>query len=98
MLSADCYLGDTMKKLTSILIFVAASLFIAQGQAALPSAAQQAVNGIDAERIRATVKYISDDSFQGRGTGQKGGDMAADWLAEQFNKYGLQPAGDKGTV
>jgi Zn-dependent M28 family amino/carboxypeptidase len=63
----------------------------------LPQAAQQAMNSIDPERIRATVKYLSDDSLQGRGTGQKGGDMAADWIAQQFKSYGLQPAGDNGS-
>ncbi|HEY5027362.1 MAG TPA: hypothetical protein VIK39_03055 [Candidatus Angelobacter sp.] len=55
------------------------------------------MNAIDAEKIRATVKYLSDDALQGRGTGQKGGDMAADWIAAQFKSYGLAPAGDQGT-
>jgi Zn-dependent M28 family amino/carboxypeptidase len=59
--------------------------------------AQQAMNSIDSEKIRATVKYLSDDSLQGRGTGQKGGDMAADWIAQQFKSYGLQPAGENGS-
>jgi Zn-dependent M28 family amino/carboxypeptidase len=55
------------------------------------------MNAIDAEKIRATVKYLADDKLEGRGTGQKGGDLAADWIAEQFKSYGLQPAGDNGT-
>lgn len=86
-----------MNKLaTTILLFVAVPLF-AQSHNGLPSAAQQAMNSIDSEKIRATVKYLSDDYFQGRGTGQKGGDMAADWLAQQFKSYGVQPAGDHGS-
>src|ERR1700724_3405930 len=63
----------------------------------LPADALQAMNSIDSEKIRATVKYLADDALQGRGTGQKGGDMAADWLGAQFKAYGLQPAGDNGT-
>lgn len=63
----------------------------------LPAPAQQAMNSIDAEKIRAAVKYLSDDSLQGRGTGQKGGDMAANWIAAQFKSYGLLPAGANGT-
>ena len=55
------------------------------------------MSSIHAEKIRTTVKYLSDDSFEGRGTGQKGGDKAADWIAAQFKSYGLQPAGEKGT-
>jgi Zn-dependent M28 family amino/carboxypeptidase len=63
----------------------------------MPAGAQKAMNAIDAEKIRATVKYLSDDKLEGRGTGQKGGDMAADWIAAQFKSYGLAPAGDGGT-
>lgn len=63
----------------------------------LPKDAETAMNAIDSEKIRATVKYLSDDSLEGRGTGQKGGDKAADWLGEQFKGYGLQPAGDNGS-
>jgi Zn-dependent M28 family amino/carboxypeptidase len=63
----------------------------------LPAAAQQAMNSINAEKIRATVKYLSDDSLEGRGTGQKGGDKAADWIAAQLKSYGVLPAGDNGT-
>ncbi len=55
------------------------------------------MKSIDAEKIRATVKFLSDDSLEGRGTGQKGGDAAADWIAAQFKSYGLAPAGDDGT-
>jgi len=63
----------------------------------LSNDARQAMNSIDSEKIRATVKYLADDSLEGRGTGQKGGDVAADWLGAQFKAYGLLPAGDNGT-
>lgn len=85
-----------MRKLRFNLLFLVISLVSAQCQN-LPSAAQQAMNGIDSEKIRATVKYLSDDALQGRGTGQKGGDMAADWIAQQFKSYGVQPAGDNNS-
>jgi TonB family protein len=52
---------------------------------------------IDAEKIRAHVKYLSSDALEGRGTGQKGGDAAADYLGAQFKSYGLKPASDAGT-
>ena len=90
-----------MKQLASLLV-LASSLLIAQNKpstsaSALPAAAQQAMRSIDPEKIRATVKYLSDDSLEGRGTGQKGGDKAADWIAEQMKSYGVQPAGDNGS-
>lgn len=52
---------------------------------------------IDPKKIRAHVKYLSSDALEGRGTGQKGGEMAAEYIAAQFKSYGLQPASDAGT-
>src|SRR5215472_5959273 len=52
---------------------------------------------IDPEKIRSHVKYLASDALEGRGTGQKGGDQAAEYIAAQFKSYGLQPASDAGT-
>ena len=52
---------------------------------------------VDKEKIRAHVKYLSSDELEGRGTGQRGGDLAADYIGKQFTSYGLKPAGDNGT-
>ena len=35
--------------------------------------------------------------LEGRGTGQRGGDIAAEYIATQFQAYGLKPAGENGT-
>jgi Zn-dependent M28 family amino/carboxypeptidase len=51
----------------------------------------------DPERIRGHVKYLASDELEGRGMNQKGGDLAAEYLADQFKSYGLKPAGDHGT-
>ncbi len=63
----------------------------------LPSIAVAAMQNINPEHIRAHVKFLSDDLLEGRGTGQRGGDIAAAYLATQFSLYGLKPAGDNGT-
>jgi Zn-dependent M28 family amino/carboxypeptidase len=87
-----------MTPLRSLLFFFTLTpLLVAQSQAGLPAAAERAMGSIDAEKIRATVKYLSDDALEGRGTGQKGGDRAADWIALQLKSYGLLPAGDHHT-
>src|SRR5215470_19614209 len=52
---------------------------------------------IDPEKIRVHIKYLASDALEGRGTGQKGGEMAAEYIAAQFKSYGLQPASDVGT-
>src|SRR5512133_865774 len=64
--------------------------------ATLPSGAKAAEKSIDPEHIRATVRFLSSDLLEGRGTGQRGGDIAAEYIAAQFASYGLKPAGDKG--
>jgi Zn-dependent M28 family amino/carboxypeptidase len=57
---------------------------------------QAAIASIDPERIRAHVKFLADDLLEGRGTGTRGGDLAARYIASQFELYGLKPAGDDG--
>src|SRR5215468_4154829 len=52
---------------------------------------------IDAGRIRAHVKFLAGDLLEGRGTGQRGGDLAAEYIATEFALYGLKPAGDQKT-
>src|SRR5271157_998171 len=65
--------------------------------ASLPRAAEQAMAAVDPEKIRAQVKFLASDLLEGRGTGQRGGDIAAEYIATQFALYGLKPAGDNGT-
>ena len=62
-----------------------------------PPAVAAPLPQIEKERIRAHVKYLSSDELEGRGTGQRGGDLAADYIAKQFASYGLKPAGESGT-
>ncbi len=52
---------------------------------------------IDAERIRAHVKFLSSDLLEGRGMGQRGSEIAAEYIATQFALDGLKPAGEHGT-
>jgi len=62
-----------------------------------PDGMMAALHNVQAERIRADVKYLSSDALEGRGTGTRGGDLAADYIAKQFKDAGLEPAGDAGT-
>jgi Zn-dependent M28 family amino/carboxypeptidase len=65
--------------------------------ARLPGTAIAAMQKIDPERIRAHVRFLADDLLEGRGTGQRGGDIAAEYMATQFALYGLKAAGENGT-
>src|SRR5580658_10439516 len=63
----------------------------------LPGAAYAALETITPDHIRWHVRYLSHDLLEGRGTGQRGGDLAAEYIATQFAEYGLKPAGDHGS-
>jgi Zn-dependent M28 family amino/carboxypeptidase len=49
-----------------------------------------------AERWRAHVAFLADDSLEGRNTGSEGHRKAADYVADRFKRAGLEPAGTSG--
>jgi Zn-dependent M28 family amino/carboxypeptidase len=63
----------------------------------VPPAIKAAEASINAEKIRAHVRFLADDLLEGRAPGLRGGDLAAKYIATQFALYGLRPAGDNGT-
>jgi len=50
-----------------------------------------------ANRIKADVKFLADDMLKGRDTGSEGYRIAANYVAAEYERLGLQPAGDNGT-
>src|SRR5437867_998479 len=64
------------------------------GNAQAPKAAAPVFS---AERIRADVKHLADDRFEGRGIGTLGEERAIEFIAAEFAKAGLKPAGQRGT-
>jgi len=65
--------------------------------AGLPSAASAAAASIDAEKIRAHVRFLSLDLLEGRGPGTRGAELAAEYIATQMALAGVEPAGENGT-
>jgi len=63
----------------------------------LPPAAIAALQSIRGENIEQQTRFLSHDLLEGRGTGQRGGDLAAEYIATQFALYGLKPAGENGS-
>ena len=66
-------------------------------QTATPPAVTAAEAAVSAASIRAYDKYLSDDLLEGRYPGQRGGELAAKFIATEFASYGLKPGGDNGT-
>src|SRR3954454_16422202 len=91
-----------MKSYLLSVILIAASAFGANGKkppaaSDVPPSAKTAMAAVNPANIRAHVKFLSSDLLEGRGTGQRGGDVAAEYIATQFALYGLKPMGDNGT-
>jgi len=63
----------------------------------LPRKARQALDSLSGERMRAHLKYLASDLLEGRGTGQRGGDLASAYIATQFELMGLKPGAADGT-
>ncbi len=52
---------------------------------------------IAADELEEHVRWLADDDREGRESGTPGADEAADYLANEFRRYGLEPAGDDDT-
>jgi len=57
---------------------------------------RETVQRVRPRTIRAHMKFLADDLLEGRGTGTRGFDLAARYVAAQFDLMGLEPAGTLG--
>ena len=58
--------------------------------------AQQIADRLTANDLKADVSFLASDALEGRGTPSRGLDIAAEFVAAQFRRAGLDPAGDDG--
>jgi Zn-dependent M28 family amino/carboxypeptidase len=62
-----------------------------------PSGGARAAQAVDGRVLRAHLEFLADDALEGRRPGTRGGELAAKYIAAQFERLGLEPAGDSGT-
>ncbi|HET7603949.1 MAG TPA: M20/M25/M40 family metallo-hydrolase [Gemmatimonadales bacterium] len=78
-------------------------LLLALSVLAVPLAAQQpgeatrATRAVDSTTMKAHLEFLANDLLEGRKPGTRGGELAALYLKTQFERLGLEPAGDSGT-
>lgn len=60
------------------------------------AALDPALERIRPQAIRAHMRFLADDLLEGRGTGTRGYQLAAKYVAAQFETLGLEPAGTDG--
>ena len=66
-------------------------------QTSTPSQATQVTRALDPRALRAHLDFLADDALEGRAPGTRGGETAAKYIAAQFERLGLEPAGDSGS-
>ena len=57
---------------------------------------QAVVDRISADSLRGHLSFLASDPLEGRGTPSRGLDLAAEYIAAQFRRAGLEPVGDDG--
>ncbi len=54
-------------------------------------------SGINEPTLKAHIKFLADDLLEGRGTGARGGELAAKYIAAQLEAVGAKGAGANGS-
>ena len=49
---------------------------------------------LTANDLKADVSFLASDALEGRGTPSRGLEIAAEYIAAQFRRAGLEPVGD----
>src|SRR5215217_6548910 len=80
--------------LTALSLALAASGACAQAQA--PAPAFGVAERISADSLRGHLSFLSSALLEGRGTPSRGLDLAAEYIAAQFRRAGLEAVGDDG--
>jgi hypothetical protein len=71
--------------------------FVAAGADQPLAPEQRAVmEHISADSLRGNLSFLASDLLEGRATPSRGLDLAAEFIAAQFRRAGLEPAGDDG--
>ena len=88
-----------MRRLLAVALVLLLSLaLLAQSKpVSASSATAHALAEFKTYKFRAHMAFLADDLLEGRGTGTRGQEIAAGYVATQFALYGLKPAGDKDT-
>ena len=76
-----------------ILTIVVTALLLGNAVSQQPSGA----SGLNEATLKAHIKFLADDMLEGRGTGARGGELAAKYIAAQLEAVGAKGAGENGS-
>jgi hypothetical protein len=77
----------------SLVYFLALALL---SSVAAPQNTYPALHSISGDSLRGDLSFLASNLLEGRGTPSRGLDIAAEYIAAQFRRAGLEPLGDDG--
>src|SRR5215469_4729065 len=80
-----------------VVALLLSSISFAQSAPPIPAEARTGMKQLRKEAFRAHMAFLADDLLEGRGTGARGHEIAARYVAAQFEALGLKPAGENGS-
>jgi len=84
-------------QLTLAALLLTGAFLAAEKASTIPATAKKVADSFNTNRMKTDLNFLASDLLEGRGTGQRGGDVAAAYIAAQFEIAGLKPAGENGT-
>ena len=84
-----------MRRLAGLLLCLVLPIAPLRAQT-ISSAAKKAAGAITSDGVKHRIYVIADDSMGGRDTPSRGLDLTAEYVASEFKRFGLKPAGDEG--
>jgi Peptidase family M28 len=86
-----------LRMVASILAAVIALTTMEAQETGRPRDVQTVLQSFSKAALRAHMGFLADDLLEGRGTGTRGHELAAKYVATEFEAAGLEPAGVKGS-
>jgi Zn-dependent M28 family amino/carboxypeptidase len=83
----------TYRLFNLLLVAVAVPMMAAE----VPATVARGMKMFRTSALKAHDKFLASDLLEGRGPGTRGDELTTQYIATQFESYGLEPAGDNGT-
>lgn len=79
-----------------VAIILICTVSLSAQQSAMTPDLRAMLDRISGDSLRGHLSFIASDALEGRNTPSRGLDIAAEYIASQFRRAGLEPAGDDG--
>jgi Zn-dependent M28 family amino/carboxypeptidase len=86
-----------MKRRALVFAIAALAIGATTPSTEMPAAVKTAMSLFRADAVAAHDKFLSSDLLEGRGPGMRGDAITEEYIASEFQSYGLKPGGENGT-